>query len=96
MEELYQLIETKIKASGYPGDIDGREFYRDVSEEADKQENGTYVFMIKKTDEILYKGCMDIMDKEFELPPTPVTLGTSPLYTSKLLIKFCSIQSERV
>ena len=75
MEELYQLIEEKIKASGYPEDIDGREFYRDVSEEADKQENGTYVFMIKKTDEILYKGCMDIMDKEFDLPYVDIYVG---------------------
>ena len=75
MEELYQLIEEKIKASGYPEDIDGREFYCDVSEEADKQENGTYVFMIKKTDEILYKGCMDIMDKEFDLHYVDIYVG---------------------
>lgn len=75
MEELYELIEAKIKASGYPGDIDGREFYRDVSDEADKQENGTYVFMIKKTDEILYKGCMDIMDKEFDLHYVDIYVG---------------------
>ena len=36
MEELYQLIEDKIKASGYTGDVDGREFYYEVSAEADK------------------------------------------------------------
>lgn len=67
MEELYQLIEEKIKNAGYSGVIDGREFYKDVCDEVDNQENGTYLFIIKKSDELSYKGCMDIMDDEFDL-----------------------------
>lgn len=67
MRELYELIETKIKASGYPGEIDGAEFYSDVNDEADHQENGMYIFIIKKTDTLSYKGCMTIMDDEFDL-----------------------------
>ncbi|MCQ2509997.1 MAG: hypothetical protein MJ116_05995 [Lachnospiraceae bacterium] len=67
MEELYRLIEAKIKASGYPGEIDGMEFYDEVSEEADEQENGTYMFLIKKSETLVYSGCMDIMDQEFDL-----------------------------
>lgn len=67
MNELYELIEERIKASGYAGEINGREFYRDISEEADEKENGTYMFLIKKTDELLYKGCMTILDSEFDL-----------------------------
>ena len=43
MQELYRLIEEKIKNAGYPGQIDGSEFYGDVSDEADNQENGTYI-----------------------------------------------------
>ena len=67
MEELYQLIEEKIKASGYPGEIDGNEFYNEVSDQADSKENGSYVFMIQKTDSVYYEGQMDGMDKEFDL-----------------------------
>ncbi|MEE1086235.1 MAG: hypothetical protein U0L05_03555 [Schaedlerella sp.] len=67
MEELYQLIEAKIKGVGYPGMIDGKEFYGDVNDEADNQENGTYIFIIKKTEELFYQGCMEIMDEEFDL-----------------------------
>ena len=67
MKELYKLIEAKIKASGYPGEIDGEEFYGDVSDEADNQQNGTYVFIIKKSDTVSYKGCMTIMEDEFDL-----------------------------
>lgn len=67
MNELYRLIEKKIKASGYPGVIDGKQFYDDVSAEAENQEDGTYQFLIKRDDGIVYSGCMDIMEKEFDL-----------------------------
>lgn len=67
MEELYQFIEQKVKGAGYPGDIDGSEFYDDISNEADEQENGTYMFIIKKSEHLSYKGCMTIMDDQFDL-----------------------------
>lgn len=67
MEELYAIIEDKIKASGFPGEIDGRTFYNEVDREADKQENGTYIFMIKREDGLFYEGCMEILDEQFDL-----------------------------
>lgn len=67
MEELYQLIEKKIKSTGYHGEIDGCEFYDDISNEAEDQENGTYVFIVKKSDTLSYKGCMTIMEDQFDL-----------------------------
>ena len=67
MDELYKLIEAKIKAAGFPGAIDGREFYNDISDEVEEKENGTYLFIIKKSDTLEYKGCMTIVDDEFDL-----------------------------
>lgn len=67
MEELYRMIEEKIKNSGYPDEIDGREFYNEVSDEADSKDNGTYLFIIKKSDTVFYQGCMDILDEQFDL-----------------------------
>lgn len=67
MEELYTLIEQKIKTAGYLGAIDGREFYNDISAEADNQENGMYMFILKKNETLSYKGCMTIMDEQFDL-----------------------------
>lgn len=67
MEELYRMIEEKIRKSGYPGQIDGMEFYNEVSDETDNKENGAYMFLIKKSDSMFYQGCMDIMDSEFDL-----------------------------
>lgn len=67
MFELYQFIEERIKQAGYQGKINGREFYDDVSAEAENQDNGTYIFIIKKSDELTYQGCMTIMDEDFDL-----------------------------
>lgn len=75
MRELYKLIEEKIKAAGYPDYIDGREFYNDVSAEADEKEDGTYLFMIKKSEEMSYHGCMTITEEEFDLHYVDIHVG---------------------
>lgn len=67
MQELYEMIEERIRLSGYPEEVDGAEFYQDVSAEADEKENGTYLFLIKKTEEVSYQGCMTIIDDQFDL-----------------------------
>ena len=67
MQELYDLIEEKIKKAGFPGFIDGEEFYGDISDEVDEQENGAFMFLIKKSETLSYQGCMTIMDDEFDL-----------------------------
>ena len=38
-----------------------------VSDEADEKENGDYIFLIKKTEELMYRGCMTIIDDQFDL-----------------------------
>ena len=80
MEELYQLIEEKIKASGFPGEIDGKEFYQDVSDEADSKDNGTYLFIIKKSDVLQYHGCMTILDEEFDLHYVDIHVGEAKFH----------------
>lgn len=77
MNELYKLIEEKIKTAGYLGEIDGREFYNDVSDEADEKENGDYIFLIKKTEELMYRGCMTIIDDQFDLHYVDILEGDS-------------------
>lgn len=67
MRELYDLIEEKIKAAGYTKAVDGCEFYDDISAEADNQEEGTYLFVIKKSETLSYHGCMTIMEDQFDL-----------------------------
>ena len=56
MEELYQAIEDKIKASGYPRSVSGRDVY-----------NGTYVLLSKFEDDVIFEYHITVMDHEFNL-----------------------------
>ena len=68
MEELYRAIEAKIKASGYPHPVDGREFYNDLCDEMEERENGTYLLMIKQEGDTYFECRVDIMDDNFDIP----------------------------
>ncbi len=67
MEELYELIEQKIRDAGYMGEVDGFSIYEEISDQIEDQENGSYIFMSKKTDTIYYEYKVDVMDEEFNL-----------------------------
>ena len=67
MEELYELIEQKIRDAGYMGEIDGFAIYEEISDEIEEKENGSYIFMSKKTDTIFYEYKVDVLDEEFNL-----------------------------
>lgn len=44
MNKLYKAIEEKIKESGYPKEISGRDVYNDICDQIEDKENGTYLF----------------------------------------------------
>ena len=44
MEELYRIIEQKIKDAGYPRSISGEMVYGDICDQIEGKENGSYVF----------------------------------------------------
>lgn len=67
MEEIFAFIEEKIKQSGYPGFISGEEFYDDVADEAENQDPGSYIVMIKKDDLLHYEARVDILEDAFDL-----------------------------
>lgn len=68
MEELYRVIEAKIKASGYPGKVDGAAIYNEICDEMEQKENGSYLLMIKQDGEVYFECKVDIMDENFDLP----------------------------
>lgn len=65
--ELYEILEAKIKASGYPGEIDGETFYEQVAAETENMENGTYMFLVKQDETASFQGCVTIMDDDLDL-----------------------------
>ena len=58
MNELYEAIEKKIKASGYPRAISGADVYDDICDQIEDKENGTYL-LLSKFEEDDYKQVID-------------------------------------
>lgn len=67
MEELYKMIEEKIKASGYQYPVSGYEIYNEICDFIDGKENGAYVFMSKKEDDQVYEYNVQIHEENFNL-----------------------------
>ena len=67
MEELYRMIEDKIYAAGYEGQVSGEEIYDDICDEIEDKEEGSYIFMSKKEDDTIYEYKIDVMEDQFNL-----------------------------
>ena len=67
MKELYEAIEAKIKASGYPRAISGEDVYNGICDQIDGKENGTYVLLSKFEDDVIFEYHITVMDHEFNL-----------------------------
>lgn len=67
MDEIYQIIEEKIKTSGFTGNINGYEIYNELCDFIDDKENGTYIFLSKKSDDTVFEYQVDVMDDNFNL-----------------------------
>jgi len=67
MEKLFKAIEEKIRKSGYPGEVSGEEIYAEISDEAENQEEGSYLFMKKQNDDIMFQYRLDILEDNISL-----------------------------
>ena len=67
MEELYRMIEDKIYAAGYEGQVSGEEIYDEICDEIEDKEEGSYIFMSKKEDDKIYEYKIDVMEDQFNL-----------------------------
>ena len=67
MEELYQAIEEKIKASGYPREISGERVYDDICDQIDGKDNGEYILLSKFEDEVVFEYHITIQEEDFNL-----------------------------
>lgn len=67
MEELYRVIEEKIKSSGYPRPISGKEVYDDICDQIEGKENGAYVLLSKYEQDVIFEYHLTVMDSDFDL-----------------------------
>lgn len=77
MDEFYRAIEERIHQTGYKGPVDGEQIYNDICDEIEDKENGTYLFLSKPEDDILFEYKVDVMDEEFNLVYIDITVGDS-------------------
>ncbi|MDE7326454.1 MAG: hypothetical protein K2N63_09275 [Lachnospiraceae bacterium] len=67
MEELYRAIEEKIRAAGYPKEVDGFAIYEDICNQIEDKEEGDYVLMSKTGEEDWYEYTLQVMEENFNL-----------------------------
>lgn len=67
MDELYQAIEEKIKAAGYPREISGQAVYEDICDQIEGKENGEYILLSKFEDDVVFEYHITIQDDDFNL-----------------------------
>jgi len=67
MKKFFKTIEEKIRKSGYLGEVSGEEIYAEISDEAQDQEEGSYLFMKKQNDDIMFEYRVDILEDNINL-----------------------------
>ena len=67
MNNLYKAIEEKIKESGYPKEISGRDVYNDICDQIEDKENGTYLLLSKFEEDVIFEYHITIQDDGFNL-----------------------------
>lgn len=67
MDEIYSMIEQKIKEAGYPGTISGADVYSDICDQIEQQENGTYMMLSRFDQDIVLEYRLTVYDDNFNL-----------------------------
>ena len=65
MNKLYKAIEEKIKESGYPKEISGRDVYNDICDQIEDNENGSYLLLSKFEEDVIFEYHITILLREF-------------------------------
>lgn len=73
MNELYEAIEAKIKASGYKRPISGADVYDDICDQIDGKENGDYLLLSKFEEDVTFEYHITIRDEDFNLGILTIT-----------------------
>lgn len=67
MNELFEVIEKKIKEAEYPRKISGADVYDDICDQIEGKENGEYILLSKIEDDVIFEYHITIQDEDFNL-----------------------------
>ena len=74
MDEIYEMIEAKIKSAGCLKEISGEDIYNDICDQIEGKENGTYMVLSKFAEDIIMEYTITVMDEDFNL--SKITIRT--------------------
>ncbi|WP_099467954.1 hypothetical protein [Konateibacter massiliensis] len=80
MDEIYQMIEQLIQASGYPAEVSGFDIYNEICDEVDGKENGSYIFMSKHDNNDVFEYTLTVYDDDFNLATLSITTTEGQKY----------------
>lgn len=67
MNELYEAIEKKIKASGYPRAISGADVYDDICDQIEGKKTENIYYYQNLTEDVVFEYHITIQDENFNL-----------------------------
>lgn len=67
MNEIYEIIEKRIKASGFNREISGEAVYDDICDQIEDKESGAYILLSKFFDDVTFEYHLTIMEDDFNL-----------------------------
>lgn len=73
MDEFYQIIEAKIKDSGYLPSVNGLQIYNELSDFIEDKETGSYLFLSNKDGETVFEYKVDVLHDDFNLSYINIT-----------------------
>lgn len=80
MEELYQMIEDKIRNAGYEKEVDGSDIYNEICDEIEEKENGDYILMVKKDGIEYFEYHVQVHDTDFNLSSLTIVNGEKKIF----------------
>lgn len=80
MDEIYNIIEEKIKSAGYNGEVSGFQIYNEISDLIDEKENGTYIFMSKHNNDVIFEYQVEVMEDNFNLSYIKIKADTESFH----------------
>lgn len=73
MDEIYKIIEDKIKESGCTLEVSGYAIYNELSDFIEEKENGSYIFLSKPFENVVFEYGLDVMQDDFNLSYLDIT-----------------------
>ncbi|BBF41538.1 hypothetical protein lbkm_0218 [Lachnospiraceae bacterium KM106-2] len=75
MDEIYEIIETKIHEGGYLDEVSGYQIYNEICDFIEDKEPGAYIFMSKDHADVIFEYNIQVLEDNFNLSYIDIKSG---------------------